>query len=342
MWTHVHPFAIIVAMADIPPPTAIPPAPPEPPPDFGRRLFFNAVEPRAGWRLLLFAAVLWLIFQVLVLIGRLFPAPPPPRPSGVSIRFLIAGDGVIFLVALLATLVMSRFEARPMRVYGLALRQAFRKNFWIGAAWGLGALTLLLLVLRACHAFYFGHVILHGAQIPKYAVLIGIGFLLVGLSEEYSVRAYPQFTITTGIGFWPAAILTSLVFMGLHANNPGEDKLGLFEVFLIAIFFCLTLRRTGNLWFAVGFHTGWDWGQSYLYGTPDSGLIIHGRLMASSHAGPNWLSGGSVGPEGSVLNLALYVLLVVLFHFTYRRAAVYPDPAGIKTPVPIAASPQIV
>jgi hypothetical protein len=63
--------------------------------------------------------------------------------------------------------------------------------------------------------------------------------------------------------------------------------------------------------------------------------------MASHHAGPDWLSGGSVGPEGSALTVILYVLVVVLFHFTYRKAAVYPDPAGVKTPLPAAAAPEI-
>lgn len=323
-------------MADIPSP--IPPQEP----DLGRRIFFNSVELRAGWRLLLFCVVISLTSLGLAQLSRLANRPNAPPLTEISTRFLLVDEGTRFLVVLFAAFVMARFERRPLPVFGIGLGRGFGGNFWIGALWGFGALTLLLLVLRATHAFYFGHVVLHSAQIIKYAILLGIGFLLVGLGEEYTLRGYPQFTLTTGMGFWPAALVTSAIFTWLHTGNPGENRLGLFQVFLIGIFFCLTLRRTGSLWWAGGFHTGWDWGQSYFYGTPDSGLLAHGRLMASSHAGPEWLSGGSVGPEGSVLTLFLYVLVVLLFHFVYRKAAVYPDPAGIKTPLPQEPTPQIL
>jgi membrane protease YdiL (CAAX protease family) len=88
---------------------------------------------------------------------------------------------------------------------------------------------------------------------------------------------------------------------------------------LIGFFFCLTLRRTGDLWFAIGFHASWDWGESYLYSVPDSGGKAPGHLLHSSVQGPAWLTGGSAGPEGSVF---LFLLLVVLWVFFDR---IYPE-----------------
>jgi membrane protease YdiL (CAAX protease family) len=329
-------------MADIPPPAPPPESPAPAQPDLGHRIFFNSAEIRPGWRLLLFVALIVVISFALIQLGRLANRPKAAPITEISTRFLLVGEGIRFLVVLLATFLMARFEARPMRVFGLGFHCGFGRNFWTGTLWGFGALSVLLVVLRASHAFYYGHVVLHGVQIIKYAILLGIGFVLVGLGEEYTLRGYPQFTLTTGMGFWPAAVVTSAIFTWLHTGNPGENPLGLFQVFLVGMFFCLTLRRTGTLWFAVGFHAGWDWGQSYFYGTPDSGLLAHGRLLASSHAGPVWLSGGSVGPEGSALTVVLYALVVVLFHFVYRKDAVYPDPEGIKTPTLREVAPQIV
>ncbi len=86
---------------------------------------------------------------------------------------------------------------------------------------------------------------------------------------------------------------------------------------LIGFFFCLTLRRTGNLWFAVGFHAAWDWGESFLYSVPDSGEMVTGHLLKSSFHGSTWLTGGSVGPEGSVLVFILIALLWVAFNRLY-------------------------
>src|SRR5216683_1607564 len=86
---------------------------------------------------------------------------------------------------------------------------------------------------------------------------------------------------------------------------------------LIGFFLCLTLRRTGDLWWAVGFHMAWDWGESYLYSVPDSGAILPGHLLNSSLHGPDWLTGGSVGPEGSYLVFVVIGALWVLFDRAY-------------------------
>ena len=106
-------------------------------------------------------------------------------------------------------------------------------------------------------------------------------------------------------------------FGGVHLHNAGENWLGVLAAGLIGFFFCLTLRRTGNLWFAVGFHAAWDWGESFLYSVPDSGEMVTGHLLKSSFRGPTWLTGGSVGPEGSVLVFILIALLWVAFNRLY-------------------------
>jgi hypothetical protein len=91
----------------------------------------------------------------------------------------------------------------------------------------------------------------------------------------------------------------------------------LLAVAVIGIFFCLTLRRTGTLWFAVGFHASWDWGESYLYSVPDSGGMSPGHLLNSSFHGSRWLTGGSVGPEGSVMVFVVIALAWVVFNRVY-------------------------
>jgi membrane protease YdiL (CAAX protease family) len=93
-----------------------------------------------------------------------------------------------------------------------------------------------------------------------------------------------------------------------HLSNV-ESTLGLVEVGLTGLILCLSLWYTKSLWWAVGFHAGWDWGQSYFYGTPDSGLLIEGHLLASHPAGNPLWSGGTVGPEGSPLVVLLLVMV---------------------------------
>jgi hypothetical protein len=75
------------------------------------------------------------------------------------------------------------------------------------------------------------------------------------------------------------------------------------------------LRRSGNLWCAVGFHAAYDWGQT-LFGVPDSGIAPYHNLFNSAFSGPHWLTGGIVGPEASVLTpIALAVVAVVFSRY---------------------------
>ncbi len=143
--------------------------------------------------------------------------------------------------------------------------------------------------------------------------------MIVGLSEEFAFRGYLQFTLTTGMGFWPSAVLLSVLFGLAHASNPGESKFGLLSVVCFGVLFCLFLRRTGNLWWAVGFHAGWDWGQTFFYGVPDSGLAPYHNLFNSSFSGPHWLTGGSVGPEASIFTPITLLIVAILFGRVYRE-----------------------
>ena len=61
----------------------------------------------------------------------------------------------------------------------------------------------------------------------------------------------------------------------------------------------------------------WDWGESYLYSVPDSGTYLPGHLLNSTFHGPIWLTGGSVGPEGSYLTFAVLVALWFVFDRVY-------------------------
>jgi hypothetical protein len=225
----------------------------------------------------------------------------------------------LFLAAAIPALVMARIEKRPFGVYGLPARSAFGRAFWAGAIWGLVALTVLILAMRTVHVFYFGGISLHGVRVLKFAAYWALFFVLVGLFEEFLLRGYTQFSLTRGLGFWPTAVLLSAAFGTIHLGNQGESWIGALGAALIGFFFCLTLRRTGNLWFAVGFHASWDWGETFLYSVPNSGTTAPGHLINSSFHGSAWLSGGTVGPEGSVLCVALIVLLWVVFDRRYRE-----------------------
>jgi membrane protease YdiL (CAAX protease family) len=179
--------------------------------------------------------------------------------------------------------------------------------------------------MRLVGVFHFEGLALHGSDIWKWGILYALVFILVALREEFRSRGYGLFTLSAGIGFWPAAILSAAYFGYSHHGNTGEQWIGLMNAGAFGVLACFLLRRTGSLWMPIGVHMAFDWGETYLYGVANSGQRLPGHLMNSSSSGPAWLSGGTVGPEGSVL-CTLMFFLVWLFCAAWLRGAKYPQP----------------
>ena len=283
-----------------------------------RNVFIGPNGIRAGWRFLIFVA-LAVVFRVAA-----FRVPPVWRlikttESGTLTPFT---DGIVAslsaITTFLAAFIMSRIEKRRLTSYGIPLRGTFGSLFWSGAIWGLGMLTLEMLIIHALGGFAFGGFALRGRTLVYYAAAWASNFVLVGINEEFTFRGYPQVTLTTGIGFWPAAVLLSVLFGCVHLFNPNEGWVGALSVFLFGMFACLTLKRTGNLWFAIGFHAAGDYAETFIYSVPDSGYMATGHLLNSTlHSGPRWLTGGIIGPEGSVFAFVLLGFAFCLFAWLY-------------------------
>jgi uncharacterized protein len=284
-------------------------------------IFYNDRGLRAGWRLLIYCGMIAVLLYGARLIAKSLGGGPkgPPLPDYIQTIFQAVGEFVVFLLLLFLAWIMSRIERRKVGVYGLPLQRsalsAFVRGFFL---WGFLPLAFLLLVLRVTHAFYFGNVTALNAKILGWGLLWFVVFLLVGLFEEYMLRGYFLYTLADGIGFLPAAVIQAILFAVIHMGNGGETKIGIIAAGAFAIFAAATVWRTGNLWLAVGAHAGWDWGQSYFFGVNDSGFQAPGHLLNPHTQGPDWLSGGTVGPEGSAVTLGLWALMTVFFVLRYR------------------------
>lgn len=225
--------------------------------------------------------------------------------------FALANEAIGIAGMLFALWVMSRLEQKPLSAYGYR-GESRGVRFISGICWGFVAVSALVLTLWKLGYLALSGSELGGASAVKFAVEWAGIFLLVGFFEESLLRGYAQLTLTRGIGFWWGALLLSIAFGGSHGSNPGESPVGLVSAGLVGLVFCLSLWYTGSLWWAIGFHAAWDWGQSYFYGTADSGLLSEGHLLNQHPAGSLWMSGGKTGPEGSLLVLPLLAIIAAV------------------------------
>jgi membrane protease YdiL (CAAX protease family) len=256
--------------------------------------------------------------------GLILPSGPY---SSLPSRMML-GESIDLMSAVFAAVVMSRLEGRTFGEYGLPRRAAFAKMFCIGALFGLAEISTVLGVIAALGGYRFGELAVRGSDLWRWAILWGAVFLAVGFYEEFAFRGYIQFTLAQGVGFWPAAIVLSIIFGVMHATNPGESLVGVAGVVVSGLFWCLTLRRTGSLWLAVGMHASFDFAETFLYSVPDSGMIFPGHLSNATLRGPAWLTGGTAGPEASVLDFLVLAVFFYLFHRLFPAKAATIQAAG--------------
>ncbi len=293
------------------------------PPSLVRRIFIGNQGIRAGWSIGIFVVLLVVISLVLLTPVRLIFQP---GHTPMSNRFPIPMGTVelaLFLGLLCASMVMTRIEHKPVISYGLDGPRRLPNFLW-GLLFGFIALSVLVGTMMLFGFLRFDGVQISGWRAFKYAVAWGGVFLLVGMYEEYVMRGYVLATLSRGIGFWWGAIILSVAFGSVHLSNTGESPVGIFSAGAIGLLFCVSLWYLRTLWWAIGFHAAWDWGQSYFWGTADSGLVMKGHLLGAHPQGNILWSGGATGPEGSMLIVPLLIIIAVLMVIVWRNKKIVP------------------
>ena len=276
-----------------------------------RHVFYGPSGLRAGWRAMAFV-ILMAAFESQS--GYLLNLEHKFFGEGESAAGWMFVKTVLFIYVIVVASIIGAFEHRSLAEYGLPLRKIFGKDFWAGALWGFGLLTANFILMSLLRVYSFGTLALPAMQIAKYGVLWAAADLMVAMAEEFVFRGYLLYTLTRGMGFWPTAILTSALFGLVHLDVPGEPWTAVTNIALLSLLLCLALRRTGNLWFAIGSHMAFDWGLAFFYSSNPS---AHGHLFNASLHGNRWLTGGTAGPEGNILNVLLVPAGILLLCKVY-------------------------
>jgi uncharacterized protein len=279
---------------------------------------------RPGWRFVLFLAIY--IFGGKALDWFLTKIHFPDRTFTWSGLLLNYSADFAFVAAI--AWFMSRIVGERFSSYGLPLVPSAGTLLLRGVVWGFIPSALILIPIYLAGGCEFYGLALHSRELAFYAFAWGMAMLALGFAEEFLFRGYALKTLAESIGFWPAAIFLSSIFGLVHLIfKPHEDWIDPISVGLYGIFWCLTLRRTGSLWFAVGFHAASDYADMIVFAEPNSGndgKPLIGHLFDVRFHGPDWLTGGPRGTEASLL---VFLILAGLFYFFGRTY-----PADAATP----------
>ena len=278
-----------------------------------RRWFFT---PQGVWRLpwrLVWTGLTWLTLTLVlsVLSAVMFALSGSPRfftqldTSTVSAAAYAWMAGVAAAGTALTLALAARFwEPLTWDDFGLRLnRAAWRDVTWGFAVGGLmqGGVAVAL-YLSGVARWHVAAPQAWPRQIASVGLWLGV-FALIGWYEEALLRGYLYTTLNHSLGRWSAAALSSLVFAGLHAGNPGFGVGAFIGLTLVGLFFVAVRRSTPwGVALPVGVHWGWNFFEGVVFGFPVSGLEVP-TLGRMTLAGPEWWTGGAFGPEAGVVVL---------------------------------------
>jgi membrane protease YdiL (CAAX protease family) len=136
-------------------------------------------------------------------------------------------------------------------------------------------------------------------------------FMIQPLAEEVIMRSFLQNQVHRYFGAWPGLIVSALVFGLLHVGNNAFSWIAGLEIVLGGLLMGQLYLFTQNIWAPFAMHAIWNFLQSTVLGFAVSGMDTY-RVLHLEIAGPEWLTGGDFGIEGSLLSV-LFIFAAILY-----------------------------
>ncbi|MBL1173590.1 lysostaphin resistance A-like protein [Pantanalinema sp. GBBB05] len=227
--------------------------------------------------------------------------------------------GVLIVANLLLVYFSWGHFVERRRISELALPPLGRE-IGIGLLLGFGLMTTCVLI-----AIAFGVYRIEGLNWQNLVAGVTGFVLLVPISEELIFRGV-VFRILEGVfGGWLALALSSVVFGLIHMGNEGESLAGIAGIVCVyGPMLAAPYMLTRHMWVGFGLHAAWNYTMGKVYSVNISGAEAEG-LFKASLTGPELLTGGSAGMEGSLIGIVVGITFtVVTLILAVRRGTIVP------------------
>ncbi|HFI0704672.1 TPA: lysostaphin resistance A-like protein [Streptococcus suis] len=204
----------------------------------------------------------------------------------------------------LAIILWARFvEKSPWLGLGIRKKGAL-KDFLLG--WGIGAamLTTCVLLMWGFGAIQVTSFQFSANLVGEFLILV-LAWSIQGTAEELLTRGWMFSSLAAKHNIPVGILVSSLFFTFLHLGNDGISLIPLLDLTLFAILASLVMLKTGNIWVISGIHAAWNCFQGNVFAFPVSGTQAGQAFIAVETSGPDWLSGGAFGVEGSIISLLI-------------------------------------
>ena len=286
------------------------------------------------WAVPVLVFLLFIIGQLLVLVPvkLLGLATRETIETYPTVLYLILGSFTVS--GALFVLWVRCFERRSLAGAGLAVGSRTLRDYAVGFALGLLMAAGIVFTVRLLGGYRTEITASFvGADMVPILILL-VAFGIQSLTEEFAFRGWMLGRIAERFGATAGVIGNSLLFTLMHV---GADTFGAGDVLSAMIFFAgmmlfsvfasLLALRHRTVWAAAAWHTAWNWLFITGFGLPTTGIDLGLAPIIADYAlvpgAATWLTGGSEGPEGSVLMPIVLALgcLAAMSVGRLRRAA---------------------
>lgn len=208
--------------------------------------------------------------------------------------------GIYALVSLLGFVLLLRAFARPA-LSATFLEPGIGSELGRGVALGAALIGVSGLILFAGGVYRGSDPSLNGGIWA--GIMLSVG---AAVGEEVFFRGVLLRLLEARFGSTVAVVTLSVVFGLVHVSNGGAGIIGAVAIVLSAgLLLNVSYVLTRRLWLPMGIHFGWNAMQAAFLGTDVSGSGSGRGLFRGELPGPEWLAGGTMGLEGSVVVIVL-------------------------------------
>lgn len=197
-----------------------------------------------------------------------------------------------------------------------------------------------LLIIGACDALLRFSGAVHHRRAPYFEALPLLTlFLPAALHEELLFRGY----LFQKLAAWRpdlALLSGSLLFAAAHVGNRAITPVATMNIALAGLLLSLAWMRYRRLWLPIGMHYGWNVISGQLLGYPVSGMDVPSAFYQASVRGPEWLSGGRFGIEGSLAMTGCEVIAIGILIRLLKRIEM-PEPGRALKPDAAVPAPPV-
>lgn len=247
---------------------------------------------------------------------------------------VVLSTTVVFGASIIALLAWVRFfERKQLAAIGLGaggLGKGAR-----GFALGIAFVTLtvgLLWLIGVCRFDQPGAIAAPSLNTILPSLLLILTFLVQGSFEEVAMRGWIMPVFAKRYGLVVGVIVSTAMFALGHVINipmSPELVLGIINVVFAGLFLAFYAITERSLWGPCGWHAAWNWMLGQGLGLSVSGTETGAPSlladMAPAQGAGWWLTGGSFGPEASIVTTAVLAIGIAYWARKMPRRTAYTE-----------------